>query len=84
MDYQGRKSSCATPIEAVENLTIKLGSEEGFGSYQETQIWLKEEHAIEVAYSTAHKLVRYDLYYSPKVARPFSEKQSPEMVLDFK
>ncbi|CAK0739423.1 hypothetical protein CCP3SC1_1160002 [Gammaproteobacteria bacterium] len=59
MDYQGRKSSCTIPIEAVEDLTIKLRSEEGFGSYQEIQIWLKEEHAIEVAYSTVHKLVRY-------------------------
>jgi len=84
MDYQGRKSSRIIPVEAVEDLTIKLGTEEGFGSYREIQTWLKEEHAVEVAYSTVHRLVKYDLDSSPKVARPFSEKQNPGMVEDFK
>ena len=84
MNYQGRKNSRIIPVEAVEDLTIKLGSEEGFGSYREIQTWLKEEHSVEVAYSTVHRLVKYDLDSSPKVARPFSEKQNPEMVSDFK
>ena len=83
MHYQGRKNSRIIPAEAVEELTIKLEKVEGFGSYQEIQAWLKEEYAIEVAYSTVHRLVKYDLDASPKVARPVSEKQNHEMVSDF-
>ena len=84
MDYRGRESSRIIPVEAIEELTIRLENEEGFGNYQEIQTWLKEEHAVEVAYSTVHRLVKYDLDASPKVVRPVSEKQNPEMVEDFK
>ena len=84
MDYRGRESSRMIPVEAVEELTIRLGSEEGFGSYREIQTWLEEEHGVEMAYSTVHRLVKYDLDASPKVVRPVSEKQNPEMIDDFK
>ena len=56
MDYRGRESSRIIPVEVVEELAIGLESEEGFGSYQEIQTWLKEEYAVEVAYSTVHKV----------------------------
>jgi transposase len=84
MDYQGRKSSRKVPVEVVEELVIKLETPEGFGSFHEIKEWIKEEHNIELAYSTVHRLVKYDLDASPKVARPFSEKQNPAMVEDFK
>ena len=84
MDYQGRKSTQPLPEDAVDELRIELGKEKGFGSYQEIQAWIKEEHNVELAYSTVHRLVRYDLDASPKVVRPVAEKQNPEMVADFK
>jgi transposase len=84
MDYQGRKASRKIPVDAVEELVIKLKTPEGFGSFHEIKKWLKEEYNIELAYSTVHKLVKYDLDSSPKVVRPFSEKQNPAMVEDFK
>lgn len=84
MDYQGRKSSRKIPGDAIEELAIKLEQKEGFGSYQEIQEWLKKEYGIDAAYSTVHKLVKYDLNASPKVVRPFSEQQNPAMVEDFK
>jgi transposase len=84
MDYQGRKKSQTVPVETIEELVIKLETPEGFGSFHEIKEWLKEEHNIELAYSTVHRLVKYDLDASPKVARPFSEKQNPAMVEDFK
>ena len=84
MDYRGRKSSRKVPVEVVEELVIKLETPEGFGSFHEIKEWLKEEHNIELAYSTVHRLVKYDLDASPKVARPFSENHNPAMVEDFK
>jgi len=84
MDYRGRKTSRIMPVEVMDDLTIKLESKEGFGSYYEIKIWLKEEHNVELAYSSVHRLVRYNLDASPKVVRPISEKQNPEMVEDFK
>ncbi|CAK0779121.1 transposase [Gammaproteobacteria bacterium] len=84
MDYQGRSSSRIITDEVVEELVIKLGNKEGFASYGDIKIWLKEEHGIDAAYSTVHRLVKYDLDSSPKVARPVSENQNPAMVLDFK
>lgn len=84
MDYQGRSSSHIIPIEVVEELVIKLENKEGFASYGDIKIWIKEEYSIDVAYSTVHRLVKYDLDSSPKVVRPVSENQNSEMVLDFK
>jgi len=84
IDYQGRSSSHIIPIEVVEELVIKLENKEGFASYGDIKIWIKEEYSIDVAYSTVHRLVKYDLDSSPKVVRPVSENQNSEMVLDFK
>lgn len=84
MGYHGRKTSRIIPVEVMDELISKLKSNDGFGSYQEIKNWLKEEHNVELAYSSVHRLVRYDLDASPKVARPISEKQNSEIVADFK
>lgn len=84
MDYQGRRNSRIIPVEVVEELAIQLENPAGFGSYHDIKAWLKEEHNIELAYSTVHRLVKYDLGAAPKVVRPVSEKQNPEMIADFK
>jgi hypothetical protein len=65
-------------------LDARLGTARGFGSFAEIQSWLKDEHGVEVAYSTVHGLVKYGLNASPKVVRPFSENQDPGAVDAFK
>ena len=84
MDYKGGEHLRVIPRAVVAELDARLGTAEGFGSFAEIQSWLKEEHGVEVAYSTVHGLVRYGLNASPKVVRPFSENQDPEAVDAFK
>ncbi len=50
--------------------------QEGFASYGEVRTWLAEEYAVEVPYSTLHKLVRYRLGAKLKRARPVHAKKT--------
>ena len=84
MDYKGGGHLRVIPQAVIAELDARLGTAEGFGSFVEIQSWLKDEHGVEVAYSTVHGLVRYGLDASPKVVRPFSENQDPEAVDAFK
>ena len=84
MDYKGGEHLRVIPHAVVAALDAHLGTAEGFGSFAEIQSWLKDEHGVEVAYSTVHGLVRYGLNASPKVVRPFSENQDPAAVDAFK
>ena len=83
MDYRGRKGKSIIPEEVIEDINIQLGNQEGCGSYSEIQEWMKNEYGIDVAYSTVHKLVKYELHASPKVVRPVSEKKNPNFIRDF-
>jgi transposase len=84
MDYQGGAHLRVIPRAVIGELDARLGTAKGFGSFVEIQSWLKDEHGVEVAYSTVHGLVKYGLNASPKVVRPFSENQDPEAVDEFK
>ena len=84
MDYKGGEHLRIIPRAVVGELNARPGTAKGFGSFAEIQSWLKDEHGVEVAYSTVHGLVRYGLNASPKVVRPFSENQDPEAMDDFK
>jgi hypothetical protein len=84
MDYKGGGHLRVIPLAAVAELDARLGTAKGFGSFAEIQSWLKDEHGVEVAYSTVHGLVKYGLNASPKVVRPFSENQDPGAVDAFK
>ena len=84
MDYKGGGHLRVIPRAVVAELNARLGTAKGFGSFAEIQSWLKDEHGVEVAYSTVHGLVKYGLNASPKVVRPFSENQNPEAVDEFK
>ena len=84
MDYKGGEHLRIIPRAVIGELNARLGTAKGFGSFAEIQSWLKDEHGVEVAYSTVHGLVRYGLNASPKVVRPFSEHQDPDAVDAFK
>jgi transposase len=49
--------------------------EDGFSGYLEVQRWLADEYALEVPYSTVHKLVRYGLKAKLKRARGRRKKR---------
>lgn len=57
-------------------LKERLKEPEGFRSYREIYLWLKEEHGLEIAYRTVHQVVRYRLGAKPKVARREHIKKS--------
>ena len=78
----GRKQSI--PLWAQSALEKRLRQEQGFESYTEICQWLSNELGIESNYKTVHKLVHYRFGASPKVPRPFSSKQSPEKIEEFK
>jgi transposase len=48
----------------------------GFESFVEVQAWIKERFGIQMAYSAVHKLVKYYLGASLKVARPSHPKKT--------
>lgn len=84
MDYKGGGHLRIIPLAVIGELDARLKTEEGFGGFAEIQSWLKDQHGVEVAYSTVHGLVKYGLKASPKVVRPFSENQDPEAGAEFK
>ena len=79
---QGRPNSI--PPYVVEKLKSELKNPEGFKSYGEIQIWLKDCFEIDVAYRTVHELVRYKLQAKLKVPRPLHIKQNKKTKESFK
>lgn len=71
-------------VETVAQLQEELSEPEGFSSYNEVKLWLYVGKDIEIAYSTIHKIVRYELQAKRKVPRPRHEKQVPGVVEVFK
>lgn len=70
--------------EAEESLIKRLAEPEGFGSYDEIRIRLKENHNIDIPYKTVRKTVRYYLGAKPKMPRPSHIKKNDEEVQKFK
>jgi len=76
--------SRAVPAEVAECLKKRLSEPEGFGSYDEIRIWIKENHDLDIPYKTVHKTVRYYLKAGPKTPRPSHIKKNEEEVREFK
>jgi transposase len=55
--------------EAEKALRKRLTEPEGFGSYDEIRIWLKENYHLDIPYKTVHKTVCYYLGAKPKSPR---------------
>ena len=72
------------PQWAQQALDKRLHQEEGFNDYAEICQWLEQQLGIVAKYKTVHKLVKYRLKASPKVARPISGSQNEEQVAAFK
>ena len=70
--------------KALRELKKQLKTRRGFGSYEEIQEWLAEEHQLETAYSTVHATVRYRLRAKLKASRPRSSKANPQVQDQFK
>ena len=63
------------PHDAFEALKARLASETGFASYIEVEHWLRDQHGVEVCYSTLHQIVRYELGAKLKAPRPSHPKK---------
>lgn len=72
------------PQWAQDALSKRLQESEGFNSYGEICQWLESQLGIHSTYKTVHKLVRYRLKASPKVARPQSVDNTDERVETYK
>lgn len=62
------RQSLIKPV-ILEDLRKRLKEPEGFRSYREIYLWLREEYGLDIAYRTVHQRVRYRLGAKPKVAR---------------
>ena len=76
--------SRAVPAEVAECLKKRLSEPEGFGSYDEIRIWIKENYHLDIPYKTVHKTVKYYLEAGPKAPRPSHIKKNEEEVRGFK
>ena len=70
--------------QALIDLKNQLKTRSGFGSYEEIQSWLAEQHQLETAYSTVHATVRYRLKAKLKASRPRSSEADPDVQDNFK
>ena len=68
--------SRAVPAEVAECLKKRLSEPEGFGSYDEIRIWIKENYNLDIPYKTVHKTVKYYLEAGPKTPRPSHIKKT--------
>ena len=73
-----------TTIDTIARIKQELSDRLGFASYQEILLWLFSYLDVEISYSTAYKIVRYELQSKLKVPRPTHEKQAPGVVEAFK
>jgi transposase len=70
------KPPTLTP-RVLTTLQARLDHVQGFGSYGEIQQYLARTHKVVLAYSTVHKLVRYQLKAKLKAPRRSHPKKSP-------
>jgi transposase len=60
---------------ALTALREKLQEPYGFAGYNQIRLWLAQEHQVDLAYSSVHALVRYQLHAKPKRPRPAHVKK---------
>ena len=63
----GKRSSLTPAV--WQDLRTQLAQPRGFGTYGEVRQYLARVHAIQLAYSTVHGLIRYKLGAKPKAPR---------------
>jgi transposase len=77
------KRSALTPAVRAQ-LQTRLREPHGFGSYREIQQYLATVHHVDLAYSTVHGVVRYQLQANPKSPRRAHPKKTLPRSLSFK
>ena len=77
------KRSTLTPA-VLTKLQTRLHQPRGFGSYREIQQYLANDHSVHLAYSTVHRMVRYQLQAKPKAPRRSHPKKTLPRSLSFK
>ena len=77
------RSKLITPV-IEQSLKLKLQDKEKFNSYKEAQLWLMQEHDIEISYTAVHHLIRYQLKQKLNVSATEVKKQKPEIKKDVK
>jgi transposase len=74
----------AVPAEVAECLKKRLSEPDGFGSYDEIRIWIRENYHLDIPYKTVHKTVKYYLGAGPKTPRPSHIKKTKNRYADSK
>lgn len=70
----GKRSALTPAVRA--KLQARLHQPRGFGSYRELQQYLAADHHVQLAYSTVHGIVRYQLRAKPKSPRRAHPKKT--------
>lgn len=70
--------------EVYSSLNEKLKESSGFASYIDIQSWVKQEHGMEVSYSTLYKIIRREFQAKPKVPRKSHKDQNEKEVGKFR
>lgn len=84
LDYHQAGRPGALPELVSQALRVRLQDPQGFPSYGAVQRWLAEEYGLGLKYKTVHRIVRYRLNATLKVARSRSLKQAADAVATFK
>jgi transposase len=79
LHYQGATPPVHRRITdtALRALQAKLNEPHGFAGYDQSRVWLAQEHQVALSYSSVHALVRYKLKAKPKRPRPSHGKKIP-------
>ncbi|YCO46937.1 helix-turn-helix domain-containing protein [Thermosynechococcus sp. FA-CM-4201] len=72
------------PPAVMAQLQERLQDPSGFDNYSAIVQWLRQEHQLEVAYLTVHRIVRYELGAKLKVPRSRHQQQALGETEDFK
>lgn len=78
----GKPSTLSPAVRA--KLQTRLHELRGFGSYSEIQQYLASDHHVQLAYSTVHGIVRYQLQAKPKSPRRSHPKKTLPPLPSFK
>lgn len=74
------------PLDDLQLAMLKerLSHPQGFNSYWDIQIWIKEHFELELSYKQVFRVCHDKLGASPKVPRPQNPLQDKELLEDFK
>ena len=84
LHYRGGNLAPSILVEIQCQLKEKLAQPEGFASYKAVQLWLQEQHGLEVSYTTIFGTVKYRLQATFKVPRPSAVDYDLNAIEEFK